>query len=232
MNNKDYSGKEILMDTEVYLSNYNKWTISLLTEGYENTPESKVLDFGSGTGILSKIFSTRFHKLPMAVEIDENLRKISKKKGLKVFSSIEEISDSFDLIFSSNVLEHIDDDRSAIESLLVKLKSGGLISLYLPAFDMLWTSMDDSVGHYRRYNKKILLNLIDGLAVEVIHIRYIDPIGFFVTLLYKFIGNKNGSADKKYLKFYDRYLVRFSRLMNILTGRFFGKNILLIVRKL
>ncbi|WP_080990248.1 class I SAM-dependent methyltransferase [Comamonas testosteroni] len=231
MNNEDYSGKEILVDLEECLSNYNNWTISILTEDIKNLSDKKVLDYGSGTGILSDIFSKRFQTFPIAVEIDPALKKISEEKGFEVFRTIEEIDEKFDFIFSSNVLEHIEDDRATIEKMMEKLSVGGTISLYLPAFDVLWSTMDDKVGHYRRYDKKKLLDLVEGLPVEIVKMKYIDPVGFFITLLYKFIKN-NGSADKKYLIFYDIYLVKISKILNSITGRIFGKNILFIFRKI
>ena len=56
-----------------------------------------------------------------------------------------------DFVFSSNVMEHLEDDVEVLRQLHDKLRSGGHLALSVPAFPALWTSLDDRVGHFRRY---------------------------------------------------------------------------------
>ena len=62
-----------------------------------------------------------------------------------------------DLIYTSNVLEHIDDDLAALKQLRATLSPGGRIAIYVPAMQVLYSDMDRSLGHYRRYGRQELL---------------------------------------------------------------------------
>ena len=73
---------------------------------------------------------------------------------LKVFNDINKTKDQYDFIYSSNVLEHIYDDVKSLKQLESKLTKNGTLVLYLPAFQILYSDLDRSVGHFRRYSKK------------------------------------------------------------------------------
>lgn len=66
----------------------------------------------------------------------------------------------FDLILMADVLEHIEDDAAATRWVRDHLKPGGCLVATVPAHEMLWTEMDDVTGHYRRYTKPRLRQLL------------------------------------------------------------------------
>ena len=49
---------------------------------------------------------------------------------------------SFDIVAALDVLEHVDDDRAALQSLCAQLQPGGLLLLTVPAFPFLWGRHD------------------------------------------------------------------------------------------
>ena len=49
------------------------------------------------------------------------------------------------------MLEHIKNDQDILNLMKRKLKKGGILYLFLPAKMLLWSKMDEAVGHYRRY---------------------------------------------------------------------------------
>ena len=145
--NTEYSGLHELLNLEV-IKNYNS---SIVKESLKNTVSPKnVIDFGAGIGTLSMIFR-KFSINTQCIEIDEVNKEYLIKRNFSVFDSLSQLKDSADLIFSSNVLEHIEDDLSILKELKKKLSPEGIIFLYLPAKMILWSKMDDAVGHYRRY---------------------------------------------------------------------------------
>ena len=209
--------------------NYNRY---LLDTVRRYAPRSgKVLDFGAGGGQ----FAASLSELGMditALEPDETLQRRLRAQGLRAVGSTQEIADgSIDYIYTLNVLEHIDDDASALRALHAKLTPQGRLFIYVPAFPVLYTSMDAKVGHVRRYTREALTSRVVAAGFRIERVAYADSIGFFATLLFKAVGNKNGSVSLGALKFYDRLIFPISRLLDRLTQRWFGKNLLLACTK-
>lgn len=74
----------------------------------------------------------------------------------------------FDYVFAFDVLEHIQDDGAALRQWLSWLRPGGVLMLSVPARMALWTAGDEWAGHFRRYERHQLEQLVRdaGLAVE------------------------------------------------------------------
>jgi len=77
-----------------------------------------------------------------------------------VQDSVDEISHlAFDTVFSSNVLEHIEDDRRALTQIHQVLQAAPAsrprrIVLLLPALAFLHGPLDEALGHFRRYTRR------------------------------------------------------------------------------
>lgn len=67
----------------------------------------------------------------------------------------------FDLVVSSEVLEHIQDDKSALMEMLRVLKRNGKLILTVPSHHYFWGLDDDFVDHKRRYEPKALEGLLN-----------------------------------------------------------------------
>ena len=55
----------------------------------------------------------------------------------------------------------------------------------MPAFQFLWTGLDDQVKHFRRYTKKSLGKKVEKCGFKIDALKYADSIGFFVLALHK-----------------------------------------------
>jgi 2-polyprenyl-3-methyl-5-hydroxy-6-metoxy-1,4-benzoquinol methylase len=84
---------------------------------------------------------------------------------------------SFDLVVCNNVLEHIADDARALEVMGSTLKPGGMLSLLVPAHPRLYGSLDDAYGHWRRYERAELGDLLVGAGFSVRSIRAQNCLG-------------------------------------------------------
>ena len=98
----------------------------------------------------------------------------------------------------------------------------------------LWSSMDEKVGHYRRYELSEIRKKCEqvGLKVELLH--YADSIGFFASFLMKLIGynSENGIGSVASMKFYDKWLFPVSKFLDLIGLKFLiGKNLIIIARK-
>jgi SAM-dependent methyltransferase len=67
-----------------------------------------------------------------------------------------------------DVVEHIADAREFLTSARRLLKPGGRLYVTVPAFDLLWSSEDELVGHHRRYSIGSLTETLatSGFAIE------------------------------------------------------------------
>lgn len=58
----------------------------------------------------------------------------------------------FDLVCAFEVLEHLEDDRGALEEWLRLVRPGGYLMLSVPAYQDRFGAWDTYAGHYRRYS--------------------------------------------------------------------------------
>ena len=217
---------------EPSLRNYNNHIVDLILSVHNN--ESEILDFGAGCGSLAKIVRTKTKKSPTCIEIDEYFKSILIKIGFKVFGDIEETKDQYDFIYSSNVLEHINDDVKSLKQLESKLIKNGTLVLYLPAFQMLYSDLDRSVGHFRRYSKKRILKITHETGFRIDKMFYVDSVGFFCSFIIQILGwnTEFGVGSKNSLKFYDKLIFPVSRFLDSLGFKYIlGKNIFVSLKK-
>jgi SAM-dependent methyltransferase len=190
-------------------------------------PGDRVLDFGAGTGTFARRLQAA-GAAPSCVEPDEQLRARLQAAGLAAFPDTATVgSASFDVVYSLNVLEHIADDGAALADLRRVLRPGGRLLIYVPAFMLLYSSMDQRIGHLRRYRRGPLrqLALRSGLGVE--NIRYADSLGFLAALGFRLLGRRDGQLALGAVRFYDRWLFPVSRALDLAVAGVIGKNLVL-----
>lgn len=226
-----YAGSDLLRTAEEELGNYHNWIVDKFLHALRGARIERVLDFGPGTGVLSEVFRRRTGIVPEGVELDPDLRATFLDRGFQAYSSIEGAPTNYDLIFSSNVLEHIEDDVATLEHLRGHLKPGGYLLLYLPAFKLLWTSLDDNVGHYRRYTAPGITSRLRTAGFEVDRVRYCDSVGFFLSLLFKLVPTESGAPSRLSLRIYDKALLPLSRFLDLFLHRWIGKNVFVVARR-
>ena len=225
-----YTGAENL-EAMTEATNYNDYLISIIEKALKDPVSKKVLDFGAGAGTYADILFER-GIIPHCLEPDEALQNKLKDKGYKIVKSAKHLKpNSYDLIYALNVFEHIEDDMDIFKELTKALKKDGIIIVYVPAFQSLFSSMDRLVGHHRRYRKRRLKDMAEHGNMNVIKLHYCDPVGFVASLLFKASGNKNGTISAKSVKLYDRVAFPISRLLEPVLKHALGKNVVLVSQK-
>lgn len=213
-----YSGTDLL-EVMAEAKIYNAYLTRLIAK---NCTGHQLLDFGSGSGQFAKALRDKGFQVE-CVEPDLHLASELRKEGFVVYTALHEIAQKYDSIYSVNVLEHIADDQMAAEKLQTVLKPGGRMVIYVPAFQCLYSTVDAKIGHHRRYTKGTLAPLFQNLTT--LQLRYVDSLGFFAALLYKWIGNKEGHVSPLMLRIFDRIVFPLSLCLDLFLKNFLGKNV-------
>lgn len=222
-----YGGRDNL-EAMKKATRYNKFLIDLIRK---YSIGKRVLDHGAGAGTFATPIAAGGMQI-VCMEPDDGLRAELSQAGLEVAASLEEIPDSsVDYAYTLNVLEHIKDDQEAIVELYRCLKPGGRLLVYVPAFRVLYSQMDAHVGHFRRYRRKPLKQLLQdaGFAIDIAY--YVDSLGYLATLVYKLIGDRSGSVGSGTVAFYDSLIFPISRIIDLLSFGSFGKNLTIVATK-
>jgi SAM-dependent methyltransferase len=209
---------------------YNSSIVGKIHDALGSSDGGGIVDFGAGIGTLAEKFREIYGILPICIEVDERQKEIIREKNFTVFDSLDELTAPATNIYSSNVLEHIDDDVGILRMFHEKLKPGGTVCIYVPALPHLYSKFDRRVGHVRRYRMNELKEKLTGAGFRIVKAEYCDCIGYLAALLFKASG-KSASPSAAFLKMYDK-LFAVSRWLDALGMKHvIGKNIFLAGRK-
>ncbi|MBV6622803.1 MAG: class I SAM-dependent methyltransferase [Rivularia sp. (in: Bacteria)] len=211
-----------------------------------NLPKNaQILEAGCGTGGNLQMLSR--HGNVSAMELDEiacqlaNQRQITQVKRGHLPDKIP-FNSSYDLILILDVIEHLDDDLSALEALYYKLKPGGYLLVTVPAYQFLWSEHDEINHHKRRYRLKNLKNLVEKANYQVNYTSYFNtflfPLIAMVRSLAKLLPKQNKHQPSSDLvvpsKLVNKFLKWLFASERYLLDKFslpFGVSILLLAKK-
>jgi SAM-dependent methyltransferase len=223
-----YSGTDNL-EMMAQAKNYNSYLIKILKKHLHG--RRQILDFGAGIGS----FSLRMRQLGFSVtcfEPDLDQLRCLESRGFECGNSLSDFSDNhFDGAYALNVLEHIEEVDAALKQLHGILVPGGILIVYVPAFPIIFSSMDRKVGHLRRYRATELKAKVLKPGFRILHCSYVDVVGFMASLVFRIAGNSRGDLNPLGLKLFDRFLFPISLFFDKFTSRFLGKNLLIVGEK-
>ena len=77
---------------------------------------------------------------------------------------------SMDLVMSTDVWEHVDDDESVAQETARVLRPGGRALIAVPCSMKLWSGHDVALGHVRRYERDDLVTRLEKAGLDVIDV--------------------------------------------------------------
>ncbi len=217
------------------MDNFNAW----MYEHFDPYVGNRILEVGSGIGNLTQFILNK--ELVVATDIeDAHLAILQKKFGDKPNVRIlkadfmDDVAPVFtplaiDTIMCSNVLEHIKDDRKALENMYNLLVPGGHVVLLVPAFMWLYGSLDENLLHHRRYTRDELVEKFTTAGFSVRKTMWMNMFGIPGWFLNARI-RKVATLPPSQLRLYDK-LVPVFRTVEKLTGPPVGQSIIVIGRK-
>jgi SAM-dependent methyltransferase len=129
-----------------------------------------------------------------------------------------------------NVLEHIQDDRAALEAMAAVVTPGGAIVLQVPAFQSLYGPIDRNLGHHRRYSKGSLGSLAARAGLRLRKAHYSNFVGFFGWWTNARVLKLEVQSERQ-IELFDRYLVPAISAVERVARPPFGQSLVAIVER-
>jgi SAM-dependent methyltransferase len=229
----DYIGDELdLFKKALNWKNYFSKKISKSVHG-------DILEVGAGIGVNTKFLARNPEKISswtliepdekLAIQIKDNISKVNVDNKRIINGTINTVLDKrFDTIIYIDVLEHIKESKKEIALAKQCLKPNGHLIILVPAYNFLFNTFDKKIGHYRRYDKKMLLKDINS-ELSVVNLFYLDSVGFFASLINKVILKKELPSLAN-ISLWDNYMIPLSKISDKLFFNSFGKSLIGVFR--
>jgi hypothetical protein len=135
-------------------------------------PPGPLFDIGGGNGFIAKAMQDAGLEVVL-VEPGGAGTTNARKRGIQhvVRATLEDagfLSGTLPAVGLFDVVEHMADDYTFLQTIQTYLSSHGRVYLTVPAYQVLWSGADVVAGHHRRYRKRPLRELLEraGLQVE------------------------------------------------------------------
>lgn len=222
---------------------------SIIDKNISSSHPIKILNVGVATGATS-IMLQQFGEVT-SIEYDEDCCNfINQQDNLNVSQgSITELNfanNSFDLVCAFDVIEHVEDDKTAAKELERVCSPNGYIFITTPAYQFLWSEHDVVNHHFRRYTLSNFRNLFSVGTLSNIKATYFNfflflPIALIRIILWPFqkrktTTNKHQETDATRFTpgILNKILYQLFLFEKVLLNQFslpFGVSILLLLKK-
>lgn len=161
---------------------YNRWMFDRLRPWIGK----RVLEIGAGIGNLSAFFANRERVVLTDTEpyyLDCLHKRFRGRAQVRVaelrLPGIEPsiVAERLDTVVCLNVLEHIEDDRGSLDAMRRLLEPGGRLVLLVPALPRIYGTLDESLGHYRRYRPRELSHKLAQAGFRLRRMEYFNLAG-------------------------------------------------------
>jgi len=238
----DWGGDEISLDN---FTNYRKYQYDLIG----NYVGKSILEVGSGGRGFTKqlLANNKSIERIYSIEPSEVLFRMAEGKYRfpdhvefecrDVFDLDSSKIGKFDTVVFIHVLEHIEEDSRALTTIHDCLEPNGFVLIEVPALPWLFSAHDKTLGHYRRYNKRMLKSIVDIEKYEIIKMWYQDPIGvlgflyFFKLRKITLKSDQGTELAKNHGVTYEKYVIPFESKIEKFIKFPFGLSLTMILKK-
>lgn len=143
---------------------YRVWpTWGLMEQLFENG--GNFLEIGAGNRPRIPIKGSYF--IDTSFEAIENLNRIGGKAQVASAESLPFKDKTFDVVCAFEIIEHVKEDKKALNEIFRVLKSDGRLILSVPLKMKCWSPWDDLAGHYRRYEPDELETKLEEVGFKI-----------------------------------------------------------------
>jgi SAM-dependent methyltransferase len=168
--------------------------IDRVLAGLELPRDARILDAGCGSG-RNMIELARYGTVT-GVELSQTSVDIARARGCGevVAGSVLEMpfeDASFDLAVSLDVIEHLEDDLTALRELRRTVAPGGVLMVTVPAYKWLWSGHDEINHHHRRYTRRSLQAVAEQAGWQQARTTYFNSLLLPVAILLRVLDRFN-----------------------------------------
>ena len=215
-----------------------------IVENIGLAPAAAILDIGTSTGTNLRMLREAGFVNVRGLDLHEEAIRWCADKGLGQVDkgdicNIPSDNNVYDLVLATDIIEHVDDDITALREIARVLKPGGHAIVTVPAFQALWGLQDTVSHHKRRYRKQGLVNKLcqaGFVAEECFYFNYLLFLPIWLARqIIRLLGLKLSSENELNSLFMNKALsLVFS--FDIATARkinpVFGVSALAVVKKI
>lgn len=218
--------------------------ISRVLKKYFSGQKLTILDWGCGPG--GNFALLEQYGQVLGVDASDESVSACKEKGIVNVIKAAELDElqagtAYDLITNFDVLEHISDDMGFLRGIRERLRPGGHVLVTVPAYQFLWSSLDDALGHKRRYTKKEICAKFSLCGYQVVRASYfiffLSPAFIAYRMLEKLLKKKSTSLSGSVIEFPRPINWLFTKTLSLesflvpLIGLPFGTSIIVLAQK-
>ena len=219
----DYGAR--ILDSLSNTPEFNRW----MADTVRPFLGTRILEIGSGIGNLTQQLSPR-RKHYIASDIDdEHLSRLRTRFpyrpnltvtrcNLENREDFEALNQQVDSVVCLNVVEHVKDDLEGLRNIYSVLEPGGRAVILVPEGQSIYGTLDQVLGHYRRYSEAELRSKMEtaGFHVErILHFnRVTRPAWFFNGRILK-----RKCFNRFQLWIFDRFVWLWKRVDRLLPWR-------------
>ena len=215
-----------------------------IIENIRVAPAAAILDIGTSTGTNLRMLRDAGFFNVRGLDLHEEAIRWCSDKGLGQVDkgdicNIPSVNNIYDLVLATDIIEHVDDDITALREIARVLKPGGRAIVTVPAFQSLWGLQDTVSHHKRRYRKQGLVNKLCQVGLVVDECFYFNYLLFLPIWLARQIIRLFGlklSSENEFNSLSMNKVFSFVFSFDIATARkinpAFGVSVLAVVRKI
>lgn len=135
----------------------------------------KILDVGCGGGLLAQ--ELQKYGKSVCIDSSEEAVNFSRARGVnaeKISIADYKKENEYDCVVALDVLEHCEDDLSAIKNIYNLLNPGGIAIVFVPALNCFWGEQDIISHHFRRYTYNDLHNKFKNASFKPLTESYFN----------------------------------------------------------
>jgi glycosyltransferase involved in cell wall biosynthesis len=163
-----------ILDSLASTKRFNRW----MADTVRPWLGAHVLELGSGIGNMTQqLAGGRKEYVASDIEAEHLARLRVRFRGrpnlrirhcdLCSAADFQDLRGQFDTVVCLNVVEHVEDDLTALRNIFSALQPGGVAIILVPEDQAAYGTLDEVLGHYRRYSEAQLRTRMEAAGFRI-----------------------------------------------------------------